>query len=141
MSTPRTKTVCTEVSSDAEWICQAGAEDVLPSAVASGAGRPDSSAGWQPQARSAAPYQDMTISHYSSRKVTIQASWRGHQVRPSRADHPSPRTGARRTAARPTATSGSPRIGSHRGRRLDAQPAAEVLARIGVVVNDRSIDL
>lgn len=43
MSTPRTKTVCTEVSSDAEWICQAGAEDVLPAAVAAGAGRPDSS--------------------------------------------------------------------------------------------------
>jgi threonyl-tRNA synthetase len=27
------------------------------------------------------------------------------------------------------------------GRRLDAQPAAEVLARIGVVVDARSIDL
>jgi hypothetical protein len=83
MSTPRTKTVSTEVSSDVEWIWRASAEVVLPTAVAAGARRPDSSAGWQPQARSAAPYQDMTVSHCSSRKVTILASWRGHQVRPS----------------------------------------------------------
>jgi hypothetical protein len=57
MSTPRTNAVSTEVSSDAEWIWRASAEDVLPAAVAAGAGRPDSSADWQPQARSATPYQ------------------------------------------------------------------------------------
>ncbi len=42
MPTPRTKTVCRQVSSDAEWIWRATAEDVLPAAVAAGAGRPDS---------------------------------------------------------------------------------------------------
>ena len=141
MSTPRTNTVSTEVSSDAEWIWRASAEVVLPTAVAAGAGRPDSSAGWQPQARTAAPYQDMTVSHCSSRDVTFLASWRGYRVRPGRAGHPSPRTGARRTGARPTAISGSPWTGSHRGRRLDAQPAAEVLARIHFVVDARSLDL
>ena len=45
MSTPRTNPVSTEVSSDAEWIWRASAEVVLPTAVAAGAGRPDSSAG------------------------------------------------------------------------------------------------
>ena len=63
MSTPRTNTVSTKVSSDAGWIWRASADVVLPTAVAAGAGRPDSSAGRQPQARSAAPYQDMTVSH------------------------------------------------------------------------------
>jgi hypothetical protein len=43
MSTPRTKTVCRQVSSDAEWIWRATAEDVLAAAVAAGAGMPDSS--------------------------------------------------------------------------------------------------
>jgi len=37
-----TKTVCREMSSDAECIWRATAEDVLTTAVAAGAGRPDS---------------------------------------------------------------------------------------------------
>ena len=141
MSTPRTKTVCTEVSSDAEWIWRAAAEDVLPAAVAAGAGRPDSPAGWQAQARSAAPYQDMTVSHYSSRNVTSLASWRGHpgQTGPGR----SPVTSHRRAPhwSPPHRHQRLPWIGSHRGRRLDAQPAAEVPARIDVVADARSLDL
>jgi len=120
-----------------------GSGGLLPktAAVVAGPGGRTVRSSWQAQARSTTPYQDMTVSHCSSRNVTTLASWRGRQVRPGRADHPSPRTGARRTGARPTATSGSPWIGSHRGRRLDAQPAAEVLARIDVVVDGRSIDL
>jgi hypothetical protein len=141
MSAPRTKTVCTEVSSDAEWIWRAAAEDVLPAAVRRAQGGRTARAGWQAQARSATPYQDMTVSHCLSRYVTFLASWRGHpgQTPPGR----SPVTSHRRAphCSPPHRHQRLPRIGSHRGRRLDAQPPAEVLARIGVVVDVRILDL
>ena len=83
----------------------------------------------------------MTVSHCSSRNVTILAP--GAATRSDRAGQIT-RHLAQALAAlepAPTATSGSPWIGSRGGRRLDAQPAAEVLARIDVVVDARSIDL
>jgi hypothetical protein len=98
MSTPRTKTVCTEVSGDAEWIWRAAAEDVLPAAVRRAPGGRTVRAGWQAQAPSATPYQDMTVSHCSSRDVTFLVSWRGHpgQTGPGR----SPVTSHRRASHR-----------------------------------------
>src|ERR1700736_421276 len=86
ISTPRTKTVCTEVSSDAEWIWRATAEDVLPTPVAAGAGRPDSSS-----RLAGASAERHHVSGYDGKQPLVtQRDYPSLLARSDRADHPSP---------------------------------------------------
>jgi len=127
-----------EVSSDAEWIWRAAAED---GGRRGGRRPPDSSI---QLAGASAEYHP--VSGYDGKPLFItQSDYPGLLARPPGQTEPgrSPVTSHRRAphCSPPHRHQRLPRIGSHRGRRLDAQPPAEVLARIGIVVNARGIGL